>query len=163
MLWTATFLIVFGLLAYHRASMSVSSIALLLLLLFYSKFGAMSWFALGLTWLILAPIVLVLNHSPLRLKLVSKRLFTIIRNFMPALSDTERAALEAGGAAGDQRRMFPLFAAHAKPGAVLMKTLSAVAGQATTGSRTAMAPALMATMMATTVLCGSAKSQRHRR
>lgn len=96
MVWIATFLVAFALLAYHRASISVSSIALILLLLFYSKFGAMGWLALSFIWLITAPVLLVLNYKPLRLRLVSKRLFDMIRHFMPALSDTERAALDAG-------------------------------------------------------------------
>ncbi|MCB9889618.1 MAG: acyl-CoA dehydrogenase [Planctomycetes bacterium] len=55
--------------------------------------GASLWL-----WLPILPVLLILNAPPLRQSLISARLLRLIRarNLLPAISDTERIAIEAG-------------------------------------------------------------------
>lgn len=96
LIWIVVFLAVFGLLAYQGASMVVSTIAIGFLLICYTKFGAMGWFGLSICWLLFTGAAVLLNVARLRQQLITKKLFDTIRNFMPELSETESAALEAG-------------------------------------------------------------------
>lgn len=96
LLWLLVFLSVFGVLAYQSASISVSTVAVFVLMLLYTKFGGSGWLLLSLYWLLFASIAVVLNIKSLRIKLLTRRFYKMIRNFMPSLSATERAALDAG-------------------------------------------------------------------
>jgi acyl-CoA dehydrogenase len=93
--WLAIFLSALCVLAYRRASLLVSSVVLLLLLAAYWAYGtAPDW------WKILVSIpfaVLVLiNVRPLRVRLVIRPFMKKYRKLLPAMSATEREALDAG-------------------------------------------------------------------
>jgi acyl-CoA dehydrogenase len=93
--WLAIFLSALCVLAYRRASLLVSSVVLLLLLAAYWAYGtAPDW------WKILVSIpfaVLVLiNIRPLRVRLVIRPFMKKYRKLLPAMSATEREALDAG-------------------------------------------------------------------
>ena len=47
-------------------------------------------------WLAFSAVAVILNHIPLRRRLVSDRLFGWYKTLLPAISQTEREALEAG-------------------------------------------------------------------
>lgn len=95
--WIALFLIVMGVLFFQKASLSVFSIAMAVLLLLVSFFSSAGWFLVTLLWIIFTVIFIPLNFLPLRRMLFSERAFTVFKRVMPAISDTEREALQAGG------------------------------------------------------------------
>ena len=49
-----------------------------------------------ITWLIFSAVAVVLNHIPIRRRFLSDPLFGWYKNLLPAISQTEREALEAG-------------------------------------------------------------------
>jgi acyl-CoA dehydrogenase len=82
-------------LAYQRASLATATLALGVLLVYYSVFGAGPlWWKVAL-WTLFAPHVL-LNIRPLRRYLISNRFLKIYKRMLPPMSTTEREALEAG-------------------------------------------------------------------
>jgi acyl-CoA dehydrogenase len=93
--WLLAFLFVFVSLAYRRASLAQATIVLGALLLAYTLWGADGVLWKTFLWLLFAPLSL-LNVPALRLSFVSKRFLVIYRRMLPAMSDTEREALEAG-------------------------------------------------------------------
>ena len=82
-------------LAYSRASLRSATIAYGGALLAYSWFGSASLPWLIALWLVLAGLVL-LNIDAVRLRLLTKPFLIAYRRMLPSMSDTERAALEAG-------------------------------------------------------------------
>ena len=82
-----------GFLRVRLVTWSALSAAALLLATLY---GDASWVTYGLTWLVFGTVVVVLNHRPLRLKLLSQPMLDIYQRIAPQLSETERVALEAG-------------------------------------------------------------------
>src|ERR1700688_4824490 len=93
--WLVLFVGVFWILAYRRASLALSSAVLLLLLAVYWAFGAApeAWkIAVSLPF---AALVL-LNLRPLRLRLLTRPFMKKYRKMLPAMSSTEREALDAG-------------------------------------------------------------------
>src|SRR3974377_1639944 len=93
--WLAVFLGRICFLASRRASLMVSSVVLLLLLIAYWAVGsAPAW------WKILVSVpfaVLFLsNVRPLRVRLVTRPFMKKYRKLLPAMSATEREALDAG-------------------------------------------------------------------
>ena len=94
--WIATFLVVFWLLAYLRLSLRISSIVFALTLLLWSAVGGFSTVTLVMVWLVFAVIAIPLNVFSLRRAWISERAFQVFRRVMPAISQTERDALEAG-------------------------------------------------------------------
>jgi len=65
-------------------------------LVFWSIFHSPPGWALLLAWLVYIPIAALLTLPALRLRLVSGPLLALFARLMPAMSDTEREALEAG-------------------------------------------------------------------
>jgi acyl-CoA dehydrogenase len=65
-------------------------------LVFWSIFHSPPGWALLLAWLVYIPIAALLTLPALRLRLVSSPLLALFARLMPAMSDTEREALEAG-------------------------------------------------------------------
>ena len=93
--WLVLFVGAFSILAYRRASLSLSSTVLLLLLAAYWAFGAApeAWkIAVSLPFAGL----LLLNLRPLRLRLLTRPFMRKYRKLLPAMSATEREALDAG-------------------------------------------------------------------
>jgi acyl-CoA dehydrogenase len=93
--WLVLFVGAICFLAYRRAGLAVSSVVLLALLAAYWEFGAapLWWKAL-----ISVPfaILLFLNIRPLRIRLLTRPFMKKYRKLLPAMSSTEREALDAG-------------------------------------------------------------------
>jgi acyl-CoA dehydrogenase len=93
--WAVLFLVVALILAYRRASLWLSSCVLGVLLLSYWALGtAPEW------WKILVSVpyalLLLLNIRPLRLPTMTRPFLRSYRRLLPAMSATEREALDAG-------------------------------------------------------------------
>ena len=65
-------------------------------LVFWSLFHSPPAWALIIAWLVFIPVAALLTLPALRLRLVSSPLLSLFAQLMPAMSDTEREALEAG-------------------------------------------------------------------
>jgi acyl-CoA dehydrogenase len=85
--------VVFGMLAYLRSPLPVWSATAIAVLLTVQL--GVSGFAL-LPWLLLIPVLVVLNLKPLRRAVLSKPLFKWFRSVLPPLSATEKDAIDAG-------------------------------------------------------------------
>jgi acyl-CoA dehydrogenase len=82
-------------LAYHRVSLRTATVAAGVALLAYTLMGngSLPWlFILWTTFIALA----LLNVGTLRMRWVTKPFLMVYRRMLPAMSDTEREALEAG-------------------------------------------------------------------
>src|SRR5687767_13321870 len=94
-LWLVLFASLVLWLAYQRASLAKATIALGVLLVYYTLFGdGPTWWKATL-WALYVPHVL-LNVRPLRRALISRRFLLVFRRMLPPMSTTEREALEAG-------------------------------------------------------------------
>jgi acyl-CoA dehydrogenase len=97
-LWLVLLLAIAGawILAYHRATALVwtSGIALLLALVTFHELGARA--LLIVLWALFVVGAILFNRTPLRRAVVSRPLLALFRRILPALSQTEREALEAG-------------------------------------------------------------------
>ncbi|HTW75395.1 MAG TPA: acyl-CoA dehydrogenase [Steroidobacteraceae bacterium] len=82
-------------LAHRRASLWTFAIAFTVLLLLYDVAGSPAPVWKGILWLLLIGFWL-LGVRPLRAALISGRFMRTYRRLLPAMSDTEREALEAG-------------------------------------------------------------------
>jgi acyl-CoA dehydrogenase len=82
-------------LAYKRLSLLAYTATFGVLLLAYSAIGEPAGLWKGFLWMLFAALVL-LNVVPLRQALVSRPFMRIYRRMLPAMSSTEREALEAG-------------------------------------------------------------------
>ncbi|MCX7120814.1 MAG: acyl-CoA dehydrogenase [Gammaproteobacteria bacterium] len=94
--WIVLFVAVVMTLAFQRASLSVWTIGIGVFLVFCSYLSAFHPFTLTLFWIIYLGLFGLLNIRPLRQHLLSRAIFSFYRQVMPALSDTEREALNAG-------------------------------------------------------------------
>ncbi|MBL7478966.1 acyl-CoA dehydrogenase [Legionella bononiensis] len=84
-----------GILITRQAAISVWAISFTIYMSLILHFGSPGWFAQSLLWTI--ELVLIAGTiKPLRRELISKHLFKVISKAMPAMSSTEREALEAG-------------------------------------------------------------------
>lgn len=95
-LWILLFFAIIGTVAYFRASLVISTAALLayfLLVTFFSNAGPI---CLTILWVLFLGIAIPLNVLPLRRFLLTKHILNIYRKTMPGMSRTEREALEAG-------------------------------------------------------------------
>src|SRR5271154_3069105 len=93
--WLASFVAIIAILAYRRAGLALSSGILLLLLAAYWAFGTAA-----AAWKILVSIpfalLFLLNIRPLRLAAITRPFLRTYRRLLPAMSATEREALDAG-------------------------------------------------------------------
>jgi acyl-CoA dehydrogenase len=78
-----------------QASLFVWTISYAIFALLVERFGSPGLFAQIVLWLVFAGLVLS-SIKPLRRELISRHLFATISKAMPAMSSTEREALEAG-------------------------------------------------------------------
>ncbi len=94
-LWLVALTALLFLLAYRRAGLGATTAAVAVLLAGYTlSTGAGHLYAL-VPWLLFAPIA-ALNVRALRISLVSRPFLRVYRRMLPAMSTTEREALEAG-------------------------------------------------------------------
>jgi acyl-CoA dehydrogenase len=95
-LWLFSFLISFGVLAYHRASLSVWAMALGFLLVFFTGLSEASLVTLALFWLFYALFFIPLLVTPWRQRFLTQPILAFYQKIMPTMSRTEREALNAG-------------------------------------------------------------------
>ncbi|GAA5219267.1 acyl-CoA dehydrogenase FadE [Corallincola platygyrae] len=92
LIWLAAGIIIFGILAYHRASLATFTGAIAAVLIGATITGdAGQW-----SWLVFAVIAAPLNISAIRQTYISKPLLGMYRKIMPEMSSTEKDAIEAG-------------------------------------------------------------------
>ena len=83
-------------LLYFRASLLLSTIVAAIALANWSYFISHSIFAIAAGWIVFFAIAIPLNNSALRRAWISDKILKEFRKVMPAMSQTERDALEAG-------------------------------------------------------------------
>lgn len=93
--WFVAFLFVFGVLAYHRASLIIWTISVALLGVFISAYHGFT-LTVMLMWLLFGALLLTLNVAAWRQRFITKPLFKFYLNVMPSMSKTEREAISAG-------------------------------------------------------------------
>ncbi|TAA48663.1 acyl-CoA dehydrogenase FadE [Corallincola spongiicola] len=92
LIWLAAGFVVFGILAYHRASLATFTGAIAAILVGATISGdAGQW-----SWLVFALLALPLNIAAIRQTYISKPLLKVYRSIMPEMSSTEKDAIEAG-------------------------------------------------------------------
>jgi acyl-CoA dehydrogenase len=93
--WAVLFLAILLILAYRRATLSLSSCVLGLLLAAYWIFGdSAQWWKIAVS--VPFAILLLLNIRPLRVRVMSRPFLRTYRRLLPSMSATEREALDAG-------------------------------------------------------------------
>jgi acyl-CoA dehydrogenase len=93
--WFIIFFTVFLVLTYQRASLIVSTLCFAILLVFLSRFAGLTYPVIT-AWIIFFLISIFLNIRPLRRRLISQRILNFYRQVMPAMSKTEKEAIDAG-------------------------------------------------------------------
>jgi acyl-CoA dehydrogenase len=93
--WTALFCAGALMLAYQRASLRTATLAAGVMLVAYSLWGQGSLPWQILLWVAFAVLAL-LNIDAVRMQYVTRPFLRVYRRLLPAMSDTEREALEAG-------------------------------------------------------------------
>ncbi len=96
LLWLLVFIVAATALAYRKTSLATSTAVIGALLLVLSIFGDVAWGWLLLFWFIFAGIAAVLNVASLRKPLLTAPAFKFFKSVLPEMSETERAALDAG-------------------------------------------------------------------
>ncbi len=95
-------------LAYLKSPPKLWIPALGVVLIVYSAYSHFHWVAIYLMWLIFVPLIAVFGISRLRLRYITPRVLSYFKKALPPMSDSERAALEAGGVAWEKE----LFCGH---------------------------------------------------
>ncbi|HEX22275.1 MAG TPA: acyl-CoA dehydrogenase [Chromatiales bacterium] len=94
--WTGLFVVTLGLVFYLRLSLLSGSLLLAALLIAWGLWGGAGPGSQALAWVVFLAIAVPLNVPSLRRAWLTDRLFKRFSKIMPAMSDTEREALEAG-------------------------------------------------------------------
>lgn len=92
LIFIAALLFAIGILAYHRASLTLFTGAIAALLLAGTFAGTIGIFS----WLIFAAITIPLNIASIRQPQITKPLLKLYRKIMPEMSTTEKEAIDAG-------------------------------------------------------------------
>ena len=95
LVWVIVFIGTLLYVAYRRVSLAKSTVAIGVLLVAYILWGDAGPVLTGVLGVLFAPLAL-LNVVPLRLAFISRRFLRVYRRMLPAMSSTEREALEAG-------------------------------------------------------------------
>lgn len=93
--WFIAFLVVFCVLAYHRASLIIWTVSIALLLVLATSFNGLT-VAAALSWIVFLSMAALFNVAKWRRRFVSQRILNFYRNVMPTMSRTEREAISAG-------------------------------------------------------------------
>jgi len=93
--WAVPGIGILATLAYFRISLRLAAVIVALLSLIATAFLPVPWLLLALGWL-LSLVLIALTITPFRRSFVSDRILPLLRRAMPAMSQTEREALEAG-------------------------------------------------------------------
>lgn len=92
MTWFLIFTLVFGVVAYKRASLNTAVTVLAITLAIGTIFGGVGLLA----WLLFAVVAVPLAYTPFRVSAISTRLLAFYKSVTPELSDTEQEAIDAG-------------------------------------------------------------------
>jgi acyl-CoA dehydrogenase len=92
LIFIAALLLAIGILAYHRASLTLFTGAIAALLVAGSVAGTVGI----ISWLIFAAIAIPLNIAGVRQQHITKPLLKLYRKIMPEMSTTEKEAIDAG-------------------------------------------------------------------
>ena len=95
MLWLITLLFLVGVLAYHKASIHWTTLAITTLLAAYLFTNGLGSTNLSI-WITFLIVFIPLNVIPLRQKLISAFVLKLMKAALPPMSQTEKEALEAG-------------------------------------------------------------------
>lgn len=82
--------------AYHRLSLVTSTFVIGLGLLATTVFSALSWFPLTILWLLFGGACVFLHHPDIKRRFLTLPIYKTLSRSLPQLSETEKAALEAG-------------------------------------------------------------------
>lgn len=93
--WLIAFFVIFGALAYNRASLIIYTIAFALYFVFATSYAGLT-IGLAICWLLFLTIFIPLNVAQWRRRLLSQRILNFYRSVMPTMSRTEREAISAG-------------------------------------------------------------------
>ena len=94
--WLLVFAICFGVLAYHRASLIIWTLATAILLVLMTCLGEVSTCCLVFWWILFLIPAVFWNVLPLRRRFISRFILKFYKKVMPSMSRTEREALAAG-------------------------------------------------------------------
>lgn len=89
-------LLVAGIAAYHRWKLISWAMASVVVLAIVTLGTQVHWLAAGIAWVLLALVAVPLNHLPTRRRFLTAPVLRLYQKMLPALSDTEQVALEAG-------------------------------------------------------------------
>lgn len=95
-IWVLAFIVLFGVLAYNRAKLTVWTLGVAVFLLLATRLSHASVASLLVDWVVFFAIFLPLHITSWRYKLISKPVLKFYRKVMPTMSRTEREALAAG-------------------------------------------------------------------
>ncbi|MHB1949025.1 MAG: acyl-CoA dehydrogenase [Gammaproteobacteria bacterium] len=95
-IWLLAFLTVIGTLAYHRSSLKVWTVSVVVFLLLLTRLSRSSEVSLIIFWALAVIAFIPLYFTKLRYKYISKPILEYYRKEMPTMSRTEREALAAG-------------------------------------------------------------------
>lgn len=95
-LWLAGWLIGFITLAYHRVPLKIATAIVGFGLLGTTVFSGLSWFGLLVFWAAYLGAATLFNHPDLKRRFITEPLFKTLSKALPNLSETEKAALDAG-------------------------------------------------------------------
>jgi len=96
LLWILFSIGCISVLAFNRASLRVWTLGIFVLLFLISTLSNAGVFTLTVFWIIYAALALFLNIMPLRRALFTNHVLAFYRRIMPAMSQTEEEALNAG-------------------------------------------------------------------
>lgn len=94
--WLAAFIGAFLTLCYQRSSLKTSTITMAAVLGTYTFFGEGGFAWDAFLWLIFAVVAVPLNIDDIRRERLTKPALNFFRKVLPAMSETEKTALEAG-------------------------------------------------------------------
>lgn len=96
LLWPVAFLALVWALAFWRAPLTISTALLAAALAGWTFLDVSSVFIVVSAWLVFSLIAILLNVRSLRKKYLTGKIFTLFKKIAPAMSSTEKEALEAG-------------------------------------------------------------------
>jgi len=94
--WTLLLIAVLWILAYHRLSAPVSSVAMAAAIFLWSVFGGAPAIIIIFTWLAFLAVAVPMNMPDLRKNYITIPAFRFFKKALPSMSATEKEALEAG-------------------------------------------------------------------
>ena len=96
MIWTGVLILIILVSAYMRLPLLVWSLALGAGLVAFNIFSDVETSQKTLLWILFAAIIIPLNVKPVRLNLISRAIYRVMKKLMPTISQTEQEALDAG-------------------------------------------------------------------